>query len=223
MIDAEKLLGKVLAGAMQSGGGKKKKKKKGKKNDNLVGNLLGGLTSGKGLIAAIGLGVGAYEVYKHQTTGTTSTNQQKQVPPPVQQQPISGGAPPPIPGQQPPSPEAAPTEQQNLAILLIQTMVAAAHADGSLDSEEEERILEQLQEQELTQEEKQFLFTQLHTPKTVAELVVGVDDPVVAQTMYSLAVSTIVIDSPLERQWLDQLAAALSISTNLAKFIEDEL
>ena len=102
-------------------------------------------------------------------------------------------------------------------------MVSAAHADGLLDSDEERRILEELQAQKLTSEEKQFLLHELHSPKTIDELVEGIEDPVLAKTMYSVAVSTLVVDTPLERQWLDQLARALSISENLQQFIENEL
>lgn len=238
MIDAEKLLGKVLAGAMQGNVGKKtkrKKKKKKRKSDDLVGGLLRGLTSGKGMVAALGLGIGAYEIYKHQTTKSTVPPRQPAIPSP----PAQGGVstiPPPIPGQTaapapsaPPPPTAmktpinADTPPQHLATLLIQTMVAAAYADGLIDQEEENKILEQLQEQNLSLEEKQFLMSQLHSPKSIDDLVADITDPVIAQTIYSVAVSTIVIDTPAERQWLDQLANALNISENLKRFIEEEL
>ena len=103
-------------------------------------------------------------------------------------------------------------------------MVAAAHADGTLDEDEESRILEKLQqEQGLDSEEKQFLLAQLHHPRSIEELVTGINQPAVAQTMYSLAVATILIDTPEERQWLDRLASALSLSNNVKRFIEEEL
>ena len=86
-MDVEKLLGKLLHEATGSGGKhfskkyrkyKKKHKYKGKKGyvqhsssshqgghkSSLLGNLTGNLTSGKGLLTAIGLGVGAYEIYR---------------------------------------------------------------------------------------------------------------------------------------------------------------
>jgi len=133
--------------------------------------------------------------------------------------------PPPLPSQNaapvPPVPEpiaASGTveqrsnEEQELAIRLIRVMVAAAHADGRLDEQEEQRILEKLQEQGLSREERLFLLQELHAPKGIAELTAGLNGPMIAQTMYSLAVSTIVVDTVEERQWLDRLAAALSLS-----------
>lgn len=237
MIDAEKLLGKVLSGAVQSKG-KKKKKKKRKKSDDLLGGLMGGLSSGKGLIAAIGLGVGAYEIYKHQTRGsqpqTIAGNPATASIPPAPPQPQSASQPPPIPGAESGVPAmgtagqeaqvaVAKGDEQELAILLLQTMVAAAHADGEMDQEEETRILTELQGQGLDREEKQFILMQLHHPKSIAELVGKVKNPMVAQTMYSLAASTIVVDTVQERQWLDELAAGLSISPAMQQFIEEEL
>lgn len=47
-------------------------------------------------------------------------------------------------------------------------------------------------------------------------------DPRVAQTIYSLAVSTVVVDTAEERAWLDKLAAALSVSEGMRRFIEAE-
>lgn len=240
MIDAERLLGKVLSGAMSGTG--KRRKRKNRKSDDLVGGLLGGLTSGKGLVTAIGLGIGAYEILKSKsgTAGAGAVPQQaysSSAPtPPVPPSPVGvAAAPPPLPSQQsaPPPTNAMPTGEsetqsgndvQDLAVRLIQTMVAAAHADGALDGEEEKRILEKLsQEQGLNSEEKQFLLAQLHQPKTIEELVSGINQPVLAQTMYSLAVATIVIDTPEERQWLDSLADALSLSDNVKRFIEEDL
>jgi len=226
MIDAQKLLGKVLSGAMSSTGKKKK-------NDNFLGSLVGGLTSGKGLMTVIGLGVGAFEIYQQQSNSSGSQSVAGNVPPqsipPVP--PQSSANPPPIPGGTvtPPAIPAVPQEveepagnEQDLAVTLIQTMVAAAHADGALDSEEEGRILEKLQEQGLDKEEKQYILMQLHTPKPISELTRGVDNPMVAQTMYSLAASTIVVDTEQERQWLDDLAKELGISTAMQQFIEEE-
>ena len=192
MIDAEKLLGKVLSGAMGSTGRKRNKSRR-RNSDDLIGNLLGGLTSGKGLITAIGLGVGAYEILKNKsaTTSPLASSPSGHTPTSLPPRPPSPGsqAPPPLPGQQQPpqpaaknpargeiSPISEATTTQDLALQLIQIMVAAAHADGTLDPEEEKRILDKLQQdQGLDRDEKQFLLRQLHHPKTIDELVKGVD------------------------------------------------
>ncbi len=70
--------------------------------------------------------------------------------PPVPPQSQSSVGPPPIPGGAvtPPAMPVVPQEveepaanEQNLAVTLIQTMVAAAHADGALDRQEEGGVL----------------------------------------------------------------------------------
>lgn len=227
MFNAEQLLGKMVAEMVGSGRGHKRHK------GGMVSSLASTLLSGQGLMTAIGLGVGAYEILQQSKQGAT--------PPPL------SSPPPPLPNQGSvamPSPSIAavstppplsgassnplqdrsvpPVQEGNLAMRLIQAMIAAAHADGSMDSEEEGQILARLQGQGLTQEERSFVLMEMHDPKPIEQLVVGVNDPRVAQTMYSLAVSAITVDSAAERAWLDQLAAALSISDGMRRFIEAE-
>jgi len=103
---------------------------------------------------------------------------------------------------------------------MIQVMIAAAHADGSLDGDEERAILERAGKAGLSQDERMFLIDELHKPKTIADLTADIDDPSVAKTMYMLAVATIAIDTEAERLWLDQLAAGLSLSKAVQGFIE---
>ena len=206
-------------------------------------SLVSSLTSGKGLMAAVALGVGAFTIYKgSQNSSPAAPGMQPPATPTFPAKTGTGqAAPPPLPGnrvqqpvevepQQPISPPSPQEEQPGnaadinaLAVRLIQVMIAAAWADGDLDQEEETQILQQLQGQELDSEEKAFLLRELHTPQSIAQLCDGINDPSVAQTMYSLAVATLVIDTEAERNWLDELTQALSISQEMQSFIEEEL
>ena len=231
------LLGKVLQEVIGTG----KHKKKGKSS------LLGSLTSGAGLMTVIGLGVGAMEILKDKQRQSASGGYQPQSypppphqPPPQPRQPNSqpnwsapakAQAPPPPPPQVPspaavpPSSPAAAAVQGNteeLAIRLIQVMIAAAHADGTLDAAEEQAILERAGKAGLSQEERMFLLDELHKPKSIADLTATITDPSVARTMYILAAGTIAIDTEAERRWLDQLAAALGLSKAVQSFIEEQ-
>jgi uncharacterized membrane protein YebE (DUF533 family) len=235
MFDAEMMLGKMLSGALGSGMSSSR--------HGLGSSLASQLTSGAGLMTVIGLGVGAYEILKGQNTATTGA-------PPIPPFPSPAGISmtppplPPIPGQvsavpapawTPPAP--VPTQQSSslvtgskppveldgaaLAFRLIQTMISAAHADGRIDADEEEKILKKLQEQGLNREEKQVLLRELHSPRPIEQLVAGINDPATAQMMYSIAASAIEVDTEAERQWLDLLALALQISPNMQRFLED--
>jgi uncharacterized membrane protein YebE (DUF533 family) len=235
---------------------KKKDKKKnvqqleptrGKKSSDssLLGNLTGNLATGKGLLTAIGLGVGAYEIYR--------SSRKNQPPVPGQGHPAAAQTMPPSPPPPPPvspggefrSPESVVSEvqsadpghvpasgqgemsvktslgEQEIARRLIQVMVGAAHADGILDADEEKAILDRLRAMELEQDEMMFLLAELHNPRSVSELTAGIDDPGLAQTMYAVAVSTVVVDTDNERKWLDELAESLNISPDLQQFIEE--
>lgn len=218
MFNAEQLLGKVLSEVM--GAGSSKKKNKGKNS------LLSSLTSGAGLMTAIGLGIGAYEVLKEkkQSPPPAPGYAPPPPPPPPSHGPAWGGRtmPPPPP---PAAAAAAALPQENaedLAIRLIRVMIAAAHADGSLDEAEEKAILDRLRNAGLSQEERLFILDELHRPKSIAELTAGIADPSIAKTMYMLAVNAIAIDSPGERAWLDNLAASLSLSKAVQGFIEEQ-
>ncbi|MFH2123589.1 MAG: DUF533 domain-containing protein [Pseudomonadota bacterium] len=230
MFNAEQLLGKIMTEMVGSGSGYTKKKKK-HKGGSMMHSLTTSLVSGKGLMTAIGLGVGAYEILKAKQEIPPSSPPGPLTPltPPSTMASVTTSSasdavsvPPPLPGvtQNPLKDQIASGRDEDLALRLIQVMIAASHADGRMDSEEEGKILEKLQGQGISQEERRFILAEMHDPKSIEQLVAGISDPRVAQTMYSLAVSAVVVDTPAERIWLDKLATALSISEGMRRFIE---
>lgn len=239
MFDAEKLLGKVMKEVSKTSKkvSKHKKHKKGHKSDDFLSGMAGHLKSGKGIMTAIGLGVGVYEFMRHKNSGGQPGPPppgHAPAPPPPGPEPSRATPPPPPPAgavnqpgrmPSPPSPfeetPASPEAGQELALRLIRVMIAAAYADGHLDPQEEQEILARLRSVELSREEKQFILSEFHRPRSIEELTAGIGDPQIAQTMYSLAVSAVVIDTPEERAWLDRLAEALAISPEMKEFIEE--
>ncbi|MBU0946806.1 MAG: tellurite resistance TerB family protein [Proteobacteria bacterium] len=227
MFNAEQLLGKVLSSAMGRTGKKRKKR-------DLFDSMGTQLLSGKGLLTAIGLGVGAYEILKSKQTPSRQTAGAKipavadhsQSSTPVFPSPGKAGPPPlPVSGKSLSKGETLPFPggEQALALRFIQIMVASAYADGRMDEFEEKRIFERMQEQGLSREEKNYIFAELHSPKGVEALAEGLSDPQLAQMAYTLAASTVVVDSDMELEWLNRLAASLSISSTMQRFIEEQL
>jgi uncharacterized membrane protein YebE (DUF533 family) len=232
-MDIEKLLGKLLQEAMGSSGSQFKNRDGYHNSSNqrsssgtgsLLGSLTNQLTSGKGLMTAIGLGVGAYEIFRSggqqpqqaaQSWGSTAAPSAPMPPPPPASPPtpVRAVAAPPV--------AAASNGNQDVACRLIRVMISAAHADGILDADEEKRILDRLRGVELSQEEKMFLLEELHHPRPIAELTAGISDLRLAQTTYAVALSAMSVDTDSERQWLDELGAALGLSAEIRRFIEE--
>ncbi len=215
MFNAEKLLGKILKETLTGN-------KKG-------GGLLDSLSSGAGLMTMVGLGVGAFEILKDQKEQKSSNPIAAPAPPAIPSEPGTSKTPPPppLPGatQAPPVPSVTTEEKaagEGLALRLIQVMIAAAHADGTLDESEEKAILDRLRGAELSSEEKMFLIGELHQPKSLTELTDGIKDPSVAKTMYMLAAATIDVDTETERNWLDELGNQLGITSEVRSFIEEQ-
>lgn len=223
MFNAEKLLGTVLSEVIGGGHSKKKRKKR---------SALSGLATGASVMTIIGLGVGAYEIFKDKQQTATGKPQQPgwnpQPPPLPAQQAIASPPPPPAVPPETTPPVTVPrantqdTQVNALAIRMIRVMVAAAHADGTLDSSEEETILQRIGNTALSQEEKLFFLDELHNPKSIRELTEGVTDAATARALYHVAISAIDIDTENERKWLDELASQLGISSAVQRFIEEQ-
>lgn len=217
MFNAENLLGKIVGEVLSSSNKK---------------SPMGGLGSGSTLMTLIGLGVGAFEILAQQGQQGAAGGVNHQTPPP-------GSTPPPPPSgstatppSPPPAPRVSPAETpatastglsaNELAVRLIQVMAAAANADGRVDAREEQIFLEKLQGTDLSAEEKNFLVDALHQPKSVDELAQDISDPATAKGFYVMALTTITVDTPAERAWLDSLAGCLGISPALQKFLEEQ-
>jgi len=207
MFNMEKLLGKIVKEAIEGRTG----------SSSIINNL----ASNGGLMTAIGLGVGAFEILRDKQTQISNP------PPTPPLQNTSHSAPPPLPGRNhtappppiPPVSSASPKENE-LAVKMIQVIIAAANADGTLDNEEKKAILKRFIDAELSEEETGFLLKEMSNPKSIAELTGNIQSPDISKAMYSLAVQCVPIDTEAERKWFDQLAHALALNNQITKDIE---
>jgi uncharacterized membrane protein YebE (DUF533 family) len=113
-------------------------------------------------------------------------------------------------------PEAADVAgSQALSLLLVRAMIAAAKADGQIDTQESQKILEQINGLGLPAEDKAFLFEEYARPLDMQALCSAVDTPEHAAEVY--AASLLMLDPPSapERIYLDQLAGALGLDPGL--------
>jgi uncharacterized membrane protein YebE (DUF533 family) len=110
----------------------------------------------------------------------------------------------------------APREVETLTApeteqLVLLAMISAAKADGAFDEAEIQRIVRHIDDDGVSQTEKQFLHTELRTPLDVQALVEAVPNQAVAAQVYGASLLAMDIDTQAERAYLRQLAAALGL------------
>jgi len=136
---------------------------------------------------------------------------------------MAGPPPPPGPGMAPPPPPrpasipavpppAPAAERTGEAVLLIRAMIAAANADGVIDAEERQRILERFRGADLSPEEQNFLAGELLSPATIDSLLADVRSAETARQLYAVSLLAISVDTEAERLYLRTLADRLGLS-----------
>ena len=116
--------------------------------------------------------------------------------------------------------DLAGPEADSRSIQLIRAMISAAKADGHIDSTERENIKRQIEQFELESDFAALLRSELDKPLDVRAVAAGADSPASAAETYLASLLVIDVDSEVERQYLRDLAEALSISNDYAAHLE---
>jgi uncharacterized membrane protein YebE (DUF533 family) len=129
--------------------------------------------------------------------------------------------------QQPPKalfePETS-VEKQALeqdAEIIVKAMINAAKADGRIDETEIQKIVGKLEEGGLTEEEKR-LFMQEAKKNMDLDAVVrsAAGKPEMAAQIYTASLLAIEVDTPGEKQYMQQLASGLRLNSQVTRNIE---
>ncbi len=215
-------LGKMLGGSGSSGGG-------GLVGD-ILGNVLGGASTGQGgssKLAVGGLGalagallgggkssakgaVGGGTLAMLASLAFSALSKHAKAPP--AQVPLGLL-----------DPETPQQEQQleNDAELIVRAMINAAKADGKIDAIEMKNIIGKLDDDGLTQEEKDFLISEASKPDALSEIVTAAAGrPDIGAQIYSASLLAIDIDTVVEQQYMDNLAKALGMESEVVKYLE---
>jgi uncharacterized membrane protein YebE (DUF533 family) len=97
-------------------------------------------------------------------------------------------------------------------VLLIQAMIAAANADGVIDTPERTAILDRLKTVQLSPEEHQFIMQELLEPKSMREIAAAATtSPELASQVYLASLLAITVDTDEELDYLQGLAKALGL------------
>jgi len=101
---------------------------------------------------------------------------------------------------------------ENEAKIIVKAMINAAKADGRIDDAEIKKIIGKLQEDGLTEEEKQFFMEEASKPLDIDEIVrMAGNRPELAAQIYTASLLAIEVDTPAEQQYMQELATRLGL------------
>ena len=106
------------------------------------------------------------------------------------------------------------------AELILKAMINAAKADGQIDQGEVQRILGKLKEDGIDENEQQFIIMEMQKPMEMQQLIAaaqGRQD--VAAQVYAASLLAIEVDTPAEKEYLDQLASGLGLPPEVTQQI----
>ena len=102
-------------------------------------------------------------------------------------------------------------------MLVLRAMITAANADGHIDENERQRIYQQVDDFELTTEDKASLFDELRRPLSLQELVKAVPNSQTAIEVYAASILAIDEQQTASQDYLSRLASSMLIPPELVK------
>ena len=116
--------------------------------------------------------------------------------------------------------EGAPRNAR--ALTIVRAMIAAAKADGTIDGEERDAIIAQIEASDLQTDTSKILIDEMLNSLNVSAIAAASDSPEAAVEIYLASMAIVDVGNEKVRQFLDQLAAAMQIAPELKADIEAE-
>ena len=117
--------------------------------------------------------------------------------------------------------QAADEMSDDRALLLIRGMIAAAHADGHLSTDERHRISGQLDEAEATADERRLISTEIENPKPLDTLLAQINDHDTAVEFYLASRAAVDSTTDANAAYLTLLRHRLGITEEEAQEAEE--
>ncbi|MEA3232806.1 MAG: tellurite resistance TerB family protein [Thermodesulfobacteriota bacterium] len=115
-------------------------------------------------------------------------------------------------------------ELERGAELVLKAMINAAKADGRIDQEEVQRIVGKLDEAGESKETRDYLLTELSKPLDMEGFIAEVrNQPQLAPQIYAASLLAIEVDTPAEKEYMQQLARNLNLDRGVAADLEKTL
>jgi len=110
--------------------------------------------------------------------------------------------------------------QERRSLVILRAMIAAARADGHIDAEERAALAEQIDALGADDELHGWVEQQMSAPLDADAIAHNADSPQAAREIYLASVAIVDEQNPMERAWLDHLAAALKLDGDLCRTLE---
>ena len=136
-------------------------------------------------------------------------------------------------GQSPSRPPSALVEPQtqqdeqaieNDAEVIVKAMINATKADGKIDNTEVQKIVGKLNDDGLTQKEKDFFVAEANKPLDINAVIASAgNNPEMAAQIYAASLLAIEVDTTAEQRYMQQLASGLRLHPQVTAHIERTL
>jgi uncharacterized membrane protein YebE (DUF533 family) len=120
-------------------------------------------------------------------------------------------------------PENAQQEEEleQGAELILKAMINAAKADGQIDPSEIQRIIGKLEKAGADSDARDFVISEMSKPGDLDGIVAAAKSrPQLAAEVYAASLLAIEVDTPAERQYLQNLASGLGLSPEVTSHLE---
>jgi uncharacterized membrane protein YebE (DUF533 family) len=120
-------------------------------------------------------------------------------------------------------PETAEQEKEleQGAELILKAMINAAKADGQIDQSEIQRIIGKLEKGGADSDARDFIIGEMSKPSDLEGIVAAAKgSPQLAAELYAASLLAIEVDTPAEREYLQNLASGLGLSTEVISNLE---
>lgn len=114
-----------------------------------------------------------------------------------------------------------PQQQASDAEIILLAMIDAAKADGQVDADEFNKIMNSLKSSGVGQDGVNYVLQKLQGPMETAKIVNAVKGrPDLAAQVYSASLMAIEVDTDAERNYLSKLASAMGLNSQVIQNIE---
>jgi uncharacterized membrane protein YebE (DUF533 family) len=123
----------------------------------------------------------------------------------------------------------AENEEQELELergaeLVLKAMINAAKADGQIDQKEVQRIVGKLEEAGEPEEARDFVLSEMGKPLDIEGFLGEAGNyPHLAPQIYAASLLAIEVDTPAEKEYMQQIAARLNLDQGVVSEIEKTL